>query len=292
MDPWLDILIRVGAVAYIGVGGWMTARLLSRAGIHWWWAILMWAPAVLWVIPGAAIAGLLAAPVPVILTWAFAYSEWPALIDIGQIGQRDTAAHGIDEPPRLSKRARAHTFFAGMDEADADGDEDDVDDDAPPPVPVLAPKSARGMEPTAPYRRTPPPVPPDPDPEPEPVPVWAPRLAADGPEGPPQSWMLSGFDDGGRVVRHQLRAADIRSRDEGYVVGRNPQAADLVLPDNSVSRRHARLMIRGQRLMIEDLGSANGTWLDGRALTPGRASEIEHGASIELGGVKLTLTVA
>ncbi len=46
------------------------------------------------------------------------------------------------------------------------------------------------------------------------------------------------------------------------VVGRAPHA-DLRLDEPFVSRRHARLLLRGARLHLEDLESTNFTWLNG-----------------------------
>lgn len=56
------------------------------------------------------------------------------------------------------------------------------------------------------------------------------------------------------------------------VIGRQPDA-DLVLPDEAVSRRHARLAFEGDELVVEDLGSTNGTYLNGARVTRGRVSE-------------------
>ncbi len=61
---------------------------------------------------------------------------------------------------------------------------------------------------------------------------------------------------------------------EPLVIGRS-QEAQLVLADNQVSRRHARVSPRGTDAVVEDLGSSNGTWLNGNevhmpaALAPG-----------------------
>lgn len=48
-------------------------------------------------------------------------------------------------------------------------------------------------------------------------------------------------------------------------VGRSPEA-DLVLPDDTVSRRHA--VLRGDRsaIEVEDLGSSNGTSINGNPM--------------------------
>lgn len=49
---------------------------------------------------------------------------------------------------------------------------------------------------------------------------------------------------------------------DSLLIGRSGDA-DLIIPDPSLSRRHARLFLDGEQLMIEDLGSQNGTWVDG-----------------------------
>jgi hypothetical protein len=49
---------------------------------------------------------------------------------------------------------------------------------------------------------------------------------------------------------------------QAYVVGRHLDC-DLVLDDESVSRRHASLRLDGDRWLISDLGSRNGTHVNG-----------------------------
>src|SRR5438128_276066 len=44
------------------------------------------------------------------------------------------------------------------------------------------------------------------------------------------------------------------------VIGR---AADVTIDDHEISRRHARIRIEGHALVVEDLGSSNGTWVNG-----------------------------
>ena len=63
--------------------------------------------------------------------------------------------------------------------------------------------------------------------------------------------------------------------DGPVVVGRDPEGAQLVIDDPEASRRHASLTPEGQSLSVEDLGSTNGTFVNGsriakeRILIPG-----------------------
>ena len=49
------------------------------------------------------------------------------------------------------------------------------------------------------------------------------------------------------------------------VIGRDA-SCDVVIPDRQVSRRHARITKSGAIVMLEDLGSKNGTYLNGQPL--------------------------
>ena len=50
------------------------------------------------------------------------------------------------------------------------------------------------------------------------------------------------------------------------VIGRD-QGSDIVIVDPEVSRRHARLFQQGGSYVIEDLGSTNGTYVNGQRLS-------------------------
>jgi len=56
---------------------------------------------------------------------------------------------------------------------------------------------------------------------------------------------------------------------------------------NGVSRVHARLIIKGEDLFIEDLNSTNFTFLNRGKLQPGQQQLIHHGDQIRLGLLKL-----
>ncbi len=69
-------------------------------------------------------------------------------------------------------------------------------------------------------------------------------------------------------------------------VGRDP-SSDIVINDPQVSRQHARIMRRGSLMVIEDLGSTNGTFVNGMRLTVPHT--LANGDVVGLGDV-VTLT--
>lgn len=74
-----------------------------------------------------------------------------------------------------------------------------------------------------------------------------------------------------------------------HVVGRGADC-DLRLEEPSVSRRHARLRVAGEAAEVEDLGSSNGTLLDGRRLDG--AEPLQAGQRLSLGNLHLTVARA
>lgn len=66
------------------------------------------------------------------------------------------------------------------------------------------------------------------------------------------------------------------------LVGRGP-ACDLVLDEPGVSREHAVLSWEGSAWQLRDLGSSNGTRLDGRPIAPGQAVALSRGARLVFG---------
>ena len=71
------------------------------------------------------------------------------------------------------------------------------------------------------------------------------------------------------------------------VVGRDGHC-DVVVDDASVSRRHARITI-GEALAIEDLGSKNGTNVEGKSVVPGMRVGLSIGSVIGLGTATLVV---
>jgi hypothetical protein len=69
------------------------------------------------------------------------------------------------------------------------------------------------------------------------------------------------------------------------LIGRS-SACQLVLADDTVSRRHAELRIEDGRWLLRDLGSSNGTWVNGRRVVE---AEVRPGDLLHLGGAEVRL---
>lgn len=67
-------------------------------------------------------------------------------------------------------------------------------------------------------------------------------------------------------------------------VGRHPDA-DIFLDDVTVSRRHSEFLRDGSRFQIKDLGSLNGTYLDGDRID---IADLDEGSEVQVGKFRLT----
>lgn len=94
----------------------------------------------------------------------------------------------------------------------------------------------------------------------------------------PELTITGGADAGGRFQF---------DRTPLVTVGRGG-VADVALTDSSVSRRHARLACDNGAWAVEDLGSANGTFVNGRLITAPTA--IAPGDVLRFGSVQCTFT--
>jgi pSer/pThr/pTyr-binding forkhead associated (FHA) protein len=77
-------------------------------------------------------------------------------------------------------------------------------------------------------------------------------------------------------------------------VGR--ENADILLTHNSVSRKHAKIAAEDGRVTVEDLGSTNGTYVDGARIEPNTPTEVKDGCELRFGNeavvVKLPVEAA
>jgi hypothetical protein len=74
------------------------------------------------------------------------------------------------------------------------------------------------------------------------------------------------------------------------VVGRESASCDFSIPDPTISRRHASITLSSAGWMVSDLGSTNGTWLDGRPIDA-NSVQLRPGQSLIFGKVSLNIEV-
>jgi len=82
-----------------------------------------------------------------------------------------------------------------------------------------------------------------------------------------------------------LRPGAAYDLSEGALLGRG-QDADIVLQDQFSSTRHARLVPHGDAIVLEDLGSTNGTYLNGEPVSG--PQPLHDGDAIRIGDSEFT----
>ena len=103
-------------------------------------------------------------------------------------------------------------------------------------------------------------------------------------------FVLDGRDDEG--IRYLLRiSGDQLLNKDGVVIGRNPKDSPYVINHADVSRMHARMRVMKNRVFIEDLGSTNGTSVNGQSIDDKGPVSIDSGDQIIIGSVVMNLRV-
>ena len=149
-------------------------------------------------------------------------------------------------------------------------------------------------------------------PLPQDVGPWLEQLAADvlGLRGSPGQWappVLAGLvqrvlaQKADRTEAAPTLATLLRLRGAGRTVERvlapgeqfdtgRSSDTDVPLPYSSISRRHARVLCTKDGLWLEDLGSANGSWVNGRRVT--EMTLLQPGDQLRLGKLRFEVSLA
>lgn len=88
------------------------------------------------------------------------------------------------------------------------------------------------------------------------------------------------------MLRLRLGDSEYSLLAQRVMVGRS-RSCDVRLRDDTVSRLHAAFMWRGNLLTLEDLGSSNGTWVNGERVAD--TIEINAGDVVRFGAVDATI---
>lgn len=107
---------------------------------------------------------------------------------------------------------------------------------------------------------------------------------------PPRAMLYChGTDLAGRKFGFDLDLDRLDKRREGVVIGRDVDQCDVILSHPTVSRRHARLLLAQYRLEVADMGSTNGTAVNGAVVQPGASRPVESGARLRIGDIELAV---
>lgn len=92
------------------------------------------------------------------------------------------------------------------------------------------------------------------------------------------------------IIRAPLAQTQILGRtDEDRKIFPTIDLAPYQAQEKGVSRLHAKLTARDNRIIVEDIGSSNGTYLNGHRLVRGIPSRVRNGDTLRLGNLALQL---
>ena len=90
------------------------------------------------------------------------------------------------------------------------------------------------------------------------------------------------------LVYHRDRVETVHFPPGGELTVGREDPADVVIPDSSLSRRHARFTLEGADVFVEDLGSTNGTRMGRRRVT---REVVRPGDAVTLGAIMIGVHV-
>ncbi|WP_048816576.1 protein kinase domain-containing protein [Azospirillum lipoferum] len=102
---------------------------------------------------------------------------------------------------------------------------------------------------------------------------------------------LSGADGSGRPIEIILEESLLQSNGGSVTLGRDNSLSSIVIDDDTVSRQHARFVVSGNELTVEDLNAVNGVYIQHHGfLEPFVPIVVPHGTVLEFGETKLTVS--
>ncbi|SKA19967.1 Adenylate cyclase, class 3 [Enhydrobacter aerosaccus] len=100
---------------------------------------------------------------------------------------------------------------------------------------------------------------------------------------------FEGANSTGQKYSFDVALDKLMALPHGMVIGRSADQCELVIPHATVSRRHARLALKGDALQIEDLGSTNGTAVNGTLVVASAPVSLQTGSRLKVGDVELSI---
>lgn len=108
------------------------------------------------------------------------------------------------------------------------------------------------------------------------------------PSSPANSWISLHLMDSGKILPLATRTEFTMGRlSEGQPIMPDIDLTPYQAYASGVSRLHAVIKREEIRTVVMDLGSSNGTYLNGRRLNPHSEEELKHGDVVALGKLKI-----
>uniref|UniRef100_A0A1J3K020 Zeaxanthin epoxidase, chloroplastic n=1 Tax=Noccaea caerulescens TaxID=107243 RepID=A0A1J3K020_NOCCA len=106
-----------------------------------------------------------------------------------------------------------------------------------------------------------------------------------------ERWLLQPVGDGDtRHIGYKVEMPAPFEISSGQVtIGRLPEKADVVIPVATVSGVHATIDTKGDNLLVTDMNSTNGTFIEDKRLIPGVAAPAFPGTRITFGDTNLAI---
>ena len=99
--------------------------------------------------------------------------------------------------------------------------------------------------------------------------------------GVPHVYVLATIEGDNPHVAHRIQQHET-------IVGRGAEA-NFVIDDEEISTLHCKIRTEASVCTLQDLGSLNGTLLNGKPLRQGTSSRLRHLDEIQIGGTRLLL---
>ncbi len=114
--------------------------------------------------------------------------------------------------------------------------------------------------------------------------------ASPGSSGNNPDVVLSGLDSDNQPLKVTVPGKDLAAK-SSIILGRSPSHSDVLINDAEMSRAHAAIRVSSGGYMIEDMGSTNGTMVNGAPAGQGNPVQIRDGDSVFFGSVKLKVEI-
>ena len=125
---------------------------------------------------------------------------------------------------------------------------------------------------------------------PGPIPKGSPSSKQDGDkEHATKILRMSGFNDKGAPVSFAFET-NASSNDQLWIIGRSASFSDYQIESQGISRAHAQVKVLRSEILVRDLGSTNGTILNGKKLPPFQYSRLSIGDEIQIATCTLAIT--